>query len=185
MEKIPTIFDRGPNFKVTNKVRTGCEWVFAGEGEATEKVDGTNIRLTLRSGEIVRIEKRRNPTKVQKKKGIVDGWYIDADEYGAEDKWIVEAARSTDVSNWPDGEHSCEALGPKIQGNALGLDHFICVPFNMDIPSFDGVPRSFAGFKAFLERVDSKLVPGHLAEGIVFHHPDGRRAKIKRKDFAY
>jgi hypothetical protein len=22
-----------------------------------------------------------------------------------------------------------------------------------------------------------------LAEGIVFHHPDGRRAKIKRKDF--
>lgn len=26
--------------------------------------------------------------------------------------------------------------------------------------------------------------PGHLAEGIVFHHPDGRRAKIKRKDFA-
>jgi len=26
-------------------------------------------------------------------------------------------------------------------------------------------------------------VPGHRAEGIVFHHPDGRRAKIKRKDF--
>jgi hypothetical protein len=23
------------------------------------------------------------------------------------------------------------------------------------------------------------------AEGIVFHHPDGRRAKIKRKDFAW
>jgi hypothetical protein len=28
-----------------------------------------------------------------------------------------------------------------------------------------------------------KFSPGHLAEGIVFHHPDGRRAKIKRKDF--
>jgi hypothetical protein len=25
--------------------------------------------------------------------------------------------------------------------------------------------------------------PAGLAEGIVFHHPDGRRAKIKRKDF--
>jgi hypothetical protein len=32
--------------------------------------------------------------------------------------------------------------------------------------------------------LDSRFAPGHLAEGIVFHHPDGRRAKIKRKDFA-
>lgn len=31
--------------------------------------------------------------------------------------------------------------------------------------------------------LESKFAPGHLAEGIVFHHPDGRHAKIKRKDF--
>ncbi len=185
MEKIPTIFDRGPDFKVTDQIRVGCEWVFDGEGEATEKIDGTNIRLTIRAGELVRIEKRRNPTKIQKKKGIIDGWYVDVDEYGKEDKWIVEAARGTNVTNWPDGEHSCEALGPKIQGNSLGLDRHLCVPFNMDIPTFEDVPRSFAGFKAFLRQLDSKYAPGHIAEGIVFHHPDGRRAKIKRKDFAY
>ncbi len=185
MEKIPTVFDRGLDFKVIDKVRSGCEWVLAGEGEATEKIDGTNIRLTIRTGELVRIEKRRNPTKIQKQKGIIDGWYVDANESGKEDKWIVEAARNTNVSEWPDGEHPCEALGPKIQGNALGLDRHLCVPFNMEIPRFQGVPRSFDDFKAFLQRVDSKYAPGHLAEGIVFHHPDGRRAKIKRKDFAY
>ncbi len=109
----------------------------------------------------------------------------DAGELGAEDKWIVEAARSTDVSEWPDGEHSCEAMGPKIQGNALGLETHLCVPFNLVIPRFHDVPRSFDEFKAFLQSVDSKYAPGHIAEGIVFHHPDGRRAKIKRKDFAY
>src|SRR5262249_18842696 len=60
MEKIPTIFDRGDDFRVINQPRTGCEWVFAGEGRATEKLDGSNIRLTVRSGQLVRVEKRRN-----------------------------------------------------------------------------------------------------------------------------
>lgn len=183
MEKIPTIFDRGSDFKVVDKVRSGCEWVFSGEGSPTEKIDGTNIRLTLRSGHIVRVEKRRNPTKAQKHLGIIDGWYVDADPYGSEDKWIFEAANATDVSAWSDGEHSCEAVGPSIQGNPLGLDKHICVPFNMTIPSYDEVPRSFDGLKETLLKLESIYSPGHLAEGIVFHHPDGRRAKIKRKDF--
>lgn len=184
MEKIPTIFERGEGFKVVDKVREGCEWVFAGEGVTTEKLDGTNVRLTIRAGTCVRLEKRRNPSKRQKQEGTKDGWYVDADEYGKEDKWILEAMRNTDVSIWPDGEHSVEALGPKIQGNTLGLDQHICVPFNLEIPSFDGINRSFDGLKRGLAEMESRYSPSHLAEGIVFHHPDGRRAKIKRKDFA-
>jgi hypothetical protein len=184
MEKIPTIFDRGDTFKVIDKPRAGCDWVFAGEGRATEKLDGTNIRITVRSGMVVRTEKRRNPSKAQKAQGVLDGWYVDVDEYGAEDKWIREAVQSTDVSGWPDGEHSSEALGPHIQGNALGLDKHLCVPFNLEVPAYDNVPRTFEGLKKFLADLDSRFAPGHHAEGIVFHHPDGRRAKIKRKDFA-
>jgi hypothetical protein len=49
--------------------------------------------------------------------------------------------------------------------------HFICVHLWR------------CGLQDFLERADSLFSPGHLAEGIVFHHPDGRRAKIKRRDF--
>jgi hypothetical protein len=183
MEKIPTIFDRADGFRVTNHPREGCEWVFAGEGLATEKLDGTNVRLTVRSGKLVRVEKRRNPSKIQKQQGIKDGWYVDADEFSKEDKWIFEAVKGTDVSGWPDGEHSAEALGPHVQGNPLGLEKEICVPFNLEIPAYDSVPRTFDGLKAFLASLDSKFSPGHPAEGIVFHHPDGRRAKIKRKDF--
>ena len=185
MDKIPTLFDRGPDFKVIDKVRAGCEWVFQGEGAATEKLDGTNIRLTIRSGEIVRVEKRRNPNKVQKKKGIVDGWYVDADAYSPEDRWIHEAAGNTDVSDWPDGEHSCEALGPRIQGNPLNLDRHLCVPFDLQIPEYDLGKRDYAALKSLLADLESRFSPGAPAEGVVFHHPDGRRAKIKRKDFAY
>lgn len=183
MEKIPTLFERDDRFKVVDRPRAECAWVLDGEGTATEKLDGTNVRLTVRSGHLVRVEKRRNPSRVQKAQGVVDGWYVDADEFSSEDKWIVAAAQATDVSSWPDGEHPCEALGPHIQGNTLGLTDNRCVPFNLDIPAYDLVPRDFAGLQGFLAELESRFAPGHLAEGIVFHHPDGRRAKIKRKDF--
>jgi hypothetical protein len=144
---------------------------------------GTNVRLTIRAGQCVRVEKRRNPTKAQKKNGVIDGWYVDADEYGTEDKWIYEAASNTGIKLWPDGEHSCEALGPKIQGNPLGLEHHLCVLFDLDIPSYDDIPRSYNGLHKALADLESRYSPTNLAEGVVFHHPDGRRAKIKRKDF--
>lgn len=183
MEKIPTLFERDDHFRVVDRPRAECAWVFNGEGVATEKLDGTNVRLTVRSGHLVRVEKRRNPTKAQKQQGIVDGWYTDTDPYSAEDKWILVATGHTDVSGWPDGEHPCEALGPHIQGNPLGLAEHRCVPFNLTVPEYGDVPRGYADLAGYLATLESRFAPGHLAEGIVFHHPDGRRAKIKRKDF--
>ena len=183
MEKIPTLFERDDRFRVVDKPREECRWVFDGEGIGTEKLDGTNVRLTVRSGQLVRLEKRRNPTAAQKRQGIVDGWYAETDEHAADDKWILAAALATDVSAWPDGEHSCEALGPRIQGNPLGLEEHRCVPFNLTVPTFADIPRDYSGLRAFLAELSSEFAPGHPAEGIVFHHPDGRRAKIKRKDF--
>ena len=184
MEKIPTMFERDDRFNVVPVVRPECSWVLEGEGIATEKLDGMNVRLTVRSGRLVRIEKRRNPTKAQKAEGIIDGWYVDTDEYGPEDQWIREAAANTEVGEWPDGEHPCEALGPKMQGNPLGLDEHLCVPFNVSVPTYDSLPRDFDGLAKALSEIESRYSPGHLAEGVVFHHPDGRRAKIKRRDFA-
>jgi hypothetical protein len=183
MEKIPTLFERDERFHVVDRPRAECAWVFDGAGVGTEKLDGTNVRLTVRSGHLVRVEKRRNPSKAQKQQGIVDGWYADASEGSAEDTWILAAAGNTDVSGWPDGEHPCEALGPRIQGNSLALADHLCIPFDFQAPAVPDVPRSYHELQDFLATLDSKFSPGHLAEGIVFHHPDGRRAKIKRKDF--
>jgi hypothetical protein len=183
MEKIPTLFERDGDFRVVDRPRVECAWVFDGEGAPTEKLDGTNVRLTVRAGQLVRVEKRRNPSKLQKNQGIKDGWYVDTAEGAAEDKWVLAAARNTDVTSWPDGEHSCEALGPRIQGNPLRLDDHRCVPFNLEVPAYQDVPRDYVGLRDFLAELESRFAPGILAEGIVFHHPDGRRAKIKRKDF--
>lgn len=44
MQKIPTMFERdwnGDRSRVLNQVHPGCEWVVAGEGIATQKIDGT------------------------------------------------------------------------------------------------------------------------------------------------
>lgn len=91
--------------------------------------------------------------------------------------------KNTNVAEWPDGEHSCEALGLNIQGNPLGLQQNLCVPFNLQIPIYEETPRTFESLQTVLRTLPSKFSPGNVAEGIVFHHPDGRRAKIKRKDF--
>lgn len=183
MRKIPTLFVRDRRFKVTEIPHPDCDWVFAGEGQATEKLDGTNLRLTVRAGQVVRVEKRRNPGKIQKAQGIHEPWYVDADPYSPADRAIFEAVQHTDVQAWPDGEHAVEALGPKIQGNPLGLSRHLCVAFNLHAPVYDAVPRDFAGLRALLEALPSLYQPEALAEGLVFHHPDGRRAKLKRKDF--
>ncbi|WP_181771112.1 RNA ligase family protein [Amycolatopsis pittospori] len=183
MEKIPTLFERDEHFHVIDRPRAECAWVFDGAGVGTEKLDGTNVRLTVRSGRLVRVEKRRNPSKTQKQQGIVDGWYVDTVGGSADDKWILAAAENTDVSGWSDGEHPCEALGPRIQGNPLGLEDHRCVPFDLQAPTLAEVPRDYHELRDFLATLDSRFSPGHLAEGVVFHHPDGRRAKIKRKDF--
>jgi hypothetical protein len=122
---------------------------------------------------------RNGASKPQKKQGIVDGWYVDASEDAAEDKWIFEAARATGVSGWPDGEHSCEALGPRIQGNPLKLPALVCVPFNRAAPVYQDVPRSCGDLLEVLASLESRYSPGHLAEGIVFHHHDGRRANTE------
>ena len=76
MNKIKTLFKRGDNFGVTNEYNISQELLQAirERGIATEKVDGTNVRLTIRNGEVVRVEARKNPSKQQKEKGIVNAW---------------------------------------------------------------------------------------------------------------
>ncbi|WP_245532616.1 RNA ligase family protein [Bernardetia litoralis] len=72
MEKIPTIFDRNweTNRKINDKLAV-TDFDFK-NAIATEKLDGTNVRITVRNHTVVRVEKRRNPDKKQKANGIKD-----------------------------------------------------------------------------------------------------------------
>lgn len=185
MQKIPTLFKRGDDFKVTEDVNPGCEWVLNGEGKATEKVDGTNIQVTINEERVVKVEKRRNPNKQEKAAGVGPG-YVDANRSDPSDKHIFGCVDNTDFSKIDDGIYQAEAFGKKIQGDPLRIGTQQIYFFTLCPQEILSVPRNHKRLKEFFADTDrsrSKINKNCLLEGIVFHHPDGRAVKIKRKDF--
>src|SRR3990167_4338444 len=185
MRKIKTIFERNweGNSAVIDKYIEGFTPELLIGAIATEKLDGMNVRVTIRNGGSVRLEKRRNPDKIQKHKGITEPWYIDASE-SSEDKWLNDALKNTDLSKLPDGEWSGEALGKNIQGNFLNLESNRIVFFTLNqAPIFEGVPTDYKGLKNWLPEQRSKYGNNCGIEGIVWHCPNGDMFKIKVKDF--
>lgn len=192
MEKILTIFDRDweGNRGVIDKPIEGLNLSYLEAGDATEKFDGTNVRITVRNHTCVRLEKRRNSTKIQKHKGIVDPWYVDADEFDPQDKYLYEAVEGTDLECIPDGEWSAEAIGPKIQGNPLDLQAHTLIVFSISDISYRNIirpeeepPTIFNELRDWLPKQMSCMNPERPIEGIVWHMPDGQMFKIKTKDF--
>lgn len=186
MNKIPTLYVRDPAdmSRVTREVTPGCEWVLAGEGIPTRKWDGTNIRVTVRGGSLIVVEKRKNPTREEKAKGAEPG-YVEASRSEPADKHIFAAVDAMScAAKWadvPDGQWPGEAVGPKIQGGADGMPPFV-VMFSLpgwaqenELVLFRPVGDLFDGMRNVLTFANM--------EGIVWHHPDGRMAKIKRRDF--
>lgn len=213
MEKIKTIFDRdwSGNKKVIDKYIDSFDPYMLGfigdENEyvspdgsykvrviATEKVDGTNVRLTVRKHTLVRVEKRKNPSKIEKEYGITDPWYVDADIKSSEDKHIWAAALQTDLSMIDDGEWSGEAIGPNIQGNPLKLEDPTVILFSNPLVretlEIKNVPITFNQLKEWLPNQSSIFNPEVKIEGIVWHRIDlyndnVSMYKIKIKDFRY
>lgn len=181
MKKIPSVFERdweGDRSRVLSKVVSGCEWVLAGEGRPTRKWDGT--ACLIRDGRLFKRHDvkrgRQRPEdwepcepEPDPKSGHWPGWLPVGD--GPDDKWHREAA--TLSSYLPDGTY--ELIGPKVGGNPEHVTAHDLVPHGaMPLPGLEG-PQTFESIWAFLAHNE--------IEGIVWHHPDGRMAKIKRGDF--
>ena len=180
MKKIPSVFKRdyeGTRL-VTNEIVLGCEWVLNGEGIATEKHDGTACmirdnklykRYDAKKGKAHPVTWEPCEAEPDKETGHWPGWLpVGA---GPEDKWHRQAfAKPT---KWQNGTY--ELIGPKVQSNPYGLTEHRLVPHGL--VSLDDAPRTFDLIKDYLAE--------HSIEGIVWHHPDGRMAKIKRKDFGF
>jgi hypothetical protein len=177
MKKIPTLFERDWS-RVTPEVHPGCEWVLAGEGVATRKLDGTCCMV--RGGSLY---KRREVRKGEKppplfeqadydeETGKTVGW-VPCD-IGSDDRWHMEAFEAS--PGLPDGTY--ELIGPKVQGNPEGAGKHLLIPHGLNpvTGGYTQCPRTFEGLRDWLADKD--------IEGIVFHHPDGRMAKIKLRDF--
>lgn len=180
MQKIPTLFARNPDDRrhVLTQVTPGCEWVLAGEGTATRKYDGTCVMLNVRGNWWARREVKPGkkppsdytPISTDSVTGKTVGWEPIAQSSFT--KYFDEAREIR--HDWPVGTY--ELCGPKINGNPEGLERHTLIRHETAetvTPEFD--VRTYDGIADFLSR--------HEWEGIVYHHPDGRLAKIKRRDF--
>ena len=175
MEKIISLFKRDYDGtrKVYNEIVPGAKWVVTGEGVATRKWDGT--ACMIRDGKLYRrydAKKGRTPPPgfepVQDPDPITGhwpGWLLVGDE--PESKWYA----ATWHENLPDGTY--ELCGPHFQGNPerLSIDTYI----RHGERKIDDAPRDFDALREYFTT--------HDIEGIVWWHPDGRKVKIKGKDF--
>ena len=179
MKKIPTIFERdwdGDRSRVIDKANPAAAWVFDGEGVATIKWDGTSCMV--RGGNLY---KRREIKSGQttpldfvfadhdEETGKTVGWMLVTD--APEDIFHREAFRG-EPSQWPDGTY--ELVGPKVQGNPEGAPMHVLLA-HAAADRFEDAPRTFEALRDWMT--------GRNIEGLVWHHPDGRMAKIKLRDF--
>lgn len=191
MKKIISLFQRNYDGDklVRNEVVPGAEWVLAGEGVATRKFDGTCC--LIKDGRLWRRHEVKPggiapngfepANEVDENTGKQQGWLPVGS--GPECQWHREAWENQQayISHF-DGT-TWELCGPKIQGNPereyveseIGPGKHLLIPHGRFI--YGDRLRDFDGIKAWLATQD--------IEGIVWHHPDGRMVKIKKKDFGF
>lgn len=176
MKKIPTLFEldwNGDKRRVVNQIHAGCEWVANGEGVATRKIDGTSClmrggkmfkRRELREGDAAPPDFELATKDEETGKSV--GWVL-VDE-SPENKYHMEAFDPS----LQDGTY--ELVGPNVQKNLEKYEKHTLIK-HLDCEQYNDAPRTFDGLKSWLDGLD--------IEGLVFHHPDGRMAKIKLRDF--
>lgn len=193
MKKIISLFQRNYDGDrlVRNEVTPGAEWVINGEGSGTRKFDGTCClikdgklfkRYDVKKGKTAPPDfiPAQEPDEVT---GYHPGWRPVGD--GPEDQWHREAFASGEAYSGLQyaGMDNCNAItdgtyelvGPSIQGNPENYKRHILIRHG-DYHLLDE-PRDFEGLKFYFQHED--------IEGIVWHHPDGRMVKIKKRDFGF
>ena len=89
-----------------------------------------------------------------------------------EDRWFNEAFKNLN-KGIPDG--TFELVGEKVNGGKDKIDGYNLIRHGT--ARLFKCPTDFEGLKVYLEHEN--------IEGIVWHHPDGRMVKIKKRDFGF
>lgn len=187
MKKIPTVFRRDPdNLKhVLPEVTSGCEWVLAGEGIATRKYDGTCCmfdglmwwaRREVKPGK--RVPDDFRPEQTDDVTGKTVGWVPMAQSAFA--RWHAEAVAdyAMDYGEGPP-PGTYELCGPKVNGNPEGQDrHVLLRHADAEQTVIPEDELTFEGLRDYMRMLGRAGI-----EGFVWHHPDGRMAKLKVRDF--
>lgn len=183
MKKMKTLFKRQfENHEIEkclDEVEPECQWVLAGEGWATEKMDGACCliqdgkiyrRYDYKQGRIL----PQGAIPCQDKPDPITGhfphWVLCTEDDG-NSKYYLEAFNKQ--KELEDGTY--ELIGKHINANPYNLEEDILVKHGANI--FENVPRNYEGIKHFLKE--------HYIEGIVFYRENGEMCKIKRSDFNF
>lgn len=190
VRKIPTLFlrdwDGNPKY-VTREPNPECAWVFAGDGIATVKWDGTCVMLDEAGRWWARREVKREKNipagfriaQHDPETGKLMGWEpVEQSSFAKYHAEAVAEANTVDAEKrFAPGTY--ELVGPKVNGNPdKFVGHLLIrhgwAPLRLREDA-KTAPRDYDGLAVWLRERD--------IEGLVFHHEDGRMAKIKAKDF--
>jgi len=185
MRKIPTLFVRDPDDRryVLDEITPGCEWVVAGQGVATRKYDGTCVMFDGARWWARREVKPGKPTPTNfaaEETDDVTGKTVGWEPIGQSSfaKFHAEALTSPiGPYEWTAGTY--ELVGPKINGNPEKRERHTLIRHETAEPLRIPHPGDHDSMR------DHCLIfyRDFGIEGVVFHHPDGRMAKIKARDF--
>lgn len=195
MKKTPNVFvvNRETNV-VDNVSKPGSEWVLNGEGVATVKFDGTSTMWKdgilwkrydrklnktaarrMAKGEPLSIDMFKTPPEgfipCEEKPDPVTFHWPGWTPLTEHDKWHWEAVEG--ATGLVDGK-TYELVGPTLANNVYGLEKHELWEHGSKVVELPVV--TFEAIRAWLM--------ANKEEGLVFHHPDGRVAKIRRKDFS-
>lgn len=188
MRKIPTVLVRDPDDRryVTNQVTAGCEWVLAGEGVATRKYDGTCVMLDDDGRWWARREVKRGKLPPPAFRAVghddVTGKTVGWEPIGQSPfaKFHAEAAEPLVafglLTNQPLLPGTFELIGPKINGNPEMAEHHR-LERHANAEQLADIELTISGIQRYAAWIAEDGI-----EGIVWHHPDGRMAKLKGRD---
>lgn len=191
MNDFPKLFSpfvrKGEPYIVTPEIDPEVAWVFEDGVLAVDKLDGTNVCIRIENGQVVEVQNRATPKKLLHIRQT--GW-----EKMCTDG-ITNAIERGWLAKYEDGEYFGELIGPKVNGNRHQMQEHLFVPFRYlqekcvwHSWSTNKYPKTFEAISEWFKTMPSLFnqrmkLPEIMAEGVVFTHPDGRCAKLRRDMF--
>lgn len=192
MQKIPTIYIRDPatNLKyVSRDPHPDCGWVFDGYGTPTFKWDGTAV-LIAKDGRMLKRRTLGSTDPIPRdfvsagppdpETGKIAGW-VETDPDNPADQWHFEGHfgyLGVHGKQPPAGTY--ELVGPKVRDNPHNFERHRLIRHGSHTVGPVPVPLSFDQLWVWLHE---RALAETGFEGVVWHHEDGRMAKIKVRDF--
>ena len=177
-------------YLVTNAINPGYEWIFDDGVKVIDKLHGSNHCIIIEDKKIIAIDNRK--TRLMESAELHGN--LGKLEYRVL-QGIINSCEKGWFSIKKDGRLYGELIGPTMNGNLHQTDMWYFVPFdylnsschwkswieNKYPKNFDSISNWFKDLPSLFTKM--RMKKEGIAEGLIFLHPDGRRAKLRRDMF--